>query len=59
MYGKCSPKEFEFFVILARKIWFQRNSVVHGGVFTGPNELIQEAYASIDDFRKVNAKAIK
>jgi hypothetical protein len=29
--------EFELFVGIAKKIWFRRNLVVHGGEFLHPN----------------------
>jgi hypothetical protein len=60
MIGNCTPKEFEFFVVLARKIWFQRHSVVHSGlIFNGSNELIIEANISIEKFQKSHAKDIE
>jgi ribonuclease HI len=29
--------------VLSKKIWMRRNSVVHGGIFAHPNQLVQEA----------------
>jgi hypothetical protein len=43
-------------VVVARKIWFRHNSVVHGGVFTCPNQVFREANDSLDEFRRINAR---
>jgi hypothetical protein len=47
---KSGTKEFDFFVCLARKIWFQRNKVVHGGVFTHLNQLVEDMKLSWKDY---------
>jgi hypothetical protein len=48
---KCyEEEEIKLFVGLARKVWFQRNKVLHGGSFTHPNILVQQAMASMVEF---------
>jgi hypothetical protein len=47
LIDKCKEGELEFFATLARSIWFRRNKVIHGGEFTPPNILIQEAVKAI------------
>jgi len=42
--------------MVARKIWFRRIEVVHGGGFLHPNQLLIEASNSINEFRRVNSK---
>jgi tagatose-1,6-bisphosphate aldolase non-catalytic subunit AgaZ/GatZ len=34
---KCTLEEFEFFVVIVIRIWFHRNTLVHGGDFLNPN----------------------
>jgi hypothetical protein len=46
----CKEEEIKLFVGLARKVWFQRNEVLHGGSFTHPNILVQQAMASMVEF---------
>lgn len=46
----CEEEEIKLFVGLARKVWFRRNEVVHGGSFTHPNVLVQQAMVSMADF---------
>jgi ribonuclease HI len=41
------------FIILARKIWFRRNSVVHGGLFSHPNHLVQEMRNSVEEYKQI------
>jgi hypothetical protein len=40
---RCNGEELAFSAILARNIWHRRNVVVHGGSFSHPAVLIQEA----------------
>lgn len=39
----CEIIDVELFTVVARKIWFCRNVVVHGEVFSHPNQVISEA----------------
>jgi hypothetical protein len=34
------PEEIKQFVGIARRLWMQRNEVVHGGRMTHPNDLV-------------------
>jgi hypothetical protein len=51
MFDRCSHEEVELHVEVARRIWFRRNIVVHGGEFTHPNSVILLASTFITDFR--------
>jgi hypothetical protein len=42
------------FVGIARKIWFRRNTVVHGGEFLHLNSIAREAIISIEEYKKAN-----
>ncbi|GLT69541.1 hypothetical protein SLA2020_416850 [Shorea laevis] len=52
MLSKCDTEEFELFVGIARRIWFRRNFVVHGGEFIHPNSFLQGAIESDAEFRR-------
>ena len=54
IFNKCEEEEINCFVGIARKIWFRRNEVVHGGSFTHPNVLVQRAKEAVADFRDAN-----
>jgi len=47
----CSPEEVDFNVEIARRIWFRRNSVVHGGDFLHPNDVLSSATMAIGDYK--------
>lgn len=55
-FYKCDLEEFDLFVGIARKIWFCRNSMVHGGDFIHPNILLQCPIESNAEFRRANSK---
>jgi ribonuclease HI len=54
IFKKCEEEEINLFVGLARKIWFRRNEVVHGGSFTHPNVLVQQAKEAVAEFKAAN-----
>jgi hypothetical protein len=47
----CSPEEVDFNVEIARRIWFRRNSVVYGGDFLHPNEVLSSATTAISNYK--------
>jgi hypothetical protein len=47
MIKRCTPEEFELHAEVARRLWFRRNSVVHGGDFLHSNDLIRAANSYI------------
>jgi len=47
-------EDLELVVVVARKIWFRRNEVMHRGDFLRPNQLFVDASNSLNDFRRVN-----
>jgi hypothetical protein len=53
---RCDPEEVDLWAIIARKIWFRRNKVVHGGEFTDPTIVIQEATRLLHDFNRSNTR---
>jgi hypothetical protein len=50
-FGLCTPEEVDINAEIARRIWFRRNTVVHGGDFLHPNELIILASNFIRDYK--------
>jgi ribonuclease HI len=56
MIERGTIEDLEFHAVIARKIWFRRNTVVHGGEFSHPNVLLQEAVSSFTDYKNINAK---
>jgi hypothetical protein len=42
--------------VLARKIRLRRNSIVYGGPFTHPAQLVRESKATMEDFHRFNVK---
>jgi hypothetical protein len=53
MLGRCELAELELMAVVARTIWFRRNTVVHGGVFTPPTQVFWDASNSLDAFRRL------
>jgi hypothetical protein len=42
--------------VIATKIWFRRNTVVHRGEFLHPNILIKEVEIFLKEYRVANAE---
>jgi hypothetical protein len=59
LMGKCEMEELELFATIARQIWFKRNTVIHGGVFTHPNQVASNARRSLEEFRKANEPRVE
>jgi hypothetical protein len=45
MFQRCDKEEFELFLVIARKIWFRRNTVIYIGEFLHLTTLTREAVA--------------
>jgi hypothetical protein len=56
LFKMCDEEELRIFVRIAKRIWFQRNEVIHGGPFTHPDVLVQQARQSIIDFSTTNIR---
>jgi hypothetical protein len=54
LFKMCDEEELRLFVGIAKRIWFRRNEVVHGGPFTHPNVLVQQARQPLIDFSEAN-----
>jgi ribonuclease HI len=52
MLKRCSVNEFQFFVVLARRIWLRRNALIHEGVFSHPSALSVTAAEFLEAFQK-------
>jgi hypothetical protein len=52
--SKCDKEEIELFAVLARRLWFRRNDVVHGGILTHPNQVVHDAEAALEEFNRAN-----
>ncbi|XP_059436088.1 uncharacterized protein LOC132169016 [Corylus avellana] len=53
IFKRCEVAEINIFVGLARKIWFRRNTVIHGGPFLHPNLMVQQAEEAAAVFASV------
>jgi hypothetical protein len=54
MFQHCNEDELRLFGSIARRIWFRRNEVVHGGSFIHPTILIQQAKDAVLEFSAAN-----
>jgi hypothetical protein len=54
MFQHCDEDELQLFGSIARRIWFRRNEVVHGGSFIYPTILIQQANDVVLEFSAAN-----
>jgi hypothetical protein len=52
MVRLCDEDKLRLFVSIARRIWFCRNEIVHGGPFTHPTVLV--ATEAVSDFSTAN-----
>jgi len=53
---RCTREELELYAEIIKRIWLRRNVVVHGGEFSHPNKLIQEATLFLKVCMDANAK---
>lgn len=51
LFNRCSAADVETYAEVARRLWFRRNSIVHGGECTHPNILVSSTVAFIADYR--------
>jgi hypothetical protein len=58
LMGRCDMKDLELMAVVARRIWFHRNFVLHGVTFTHPTQVFQEASNSLDDFKGLNVREL-
>jgi hypothetical protein len=45
-------------VIIARRVWLQRNDIVHEGILTHPTQIMLEAQKALEDFQRANVLPI-
>jgi hypothetical protein len=50
IFKRCNGGEIRLFAGIARRVWFRRNDIVHGGPFTHPKVLVQQATEALGDF---------
>jgi hypothetical protein len=50
LFSKCNLEEIAQFVGLTRCIWLRRNEVIHSGIFSHPNKIVQMTLKAIDKF---------
>jgi hypothetical protein len=53
----CEMEEIKIFVGVARRLWLRRNEVIHGGAFTHPIVLVQQAVLAVEEFHSANCIA--
>ena len=52
-YLRCEKEDFWVFVAIAQKLWFCRNSLIHEGNFSHPNNMVREAMSAIEELDTV------
>jgi hypothetical protein len=57
VFKTCDEMEISSFVGIARRIWFRRNEVIHGGCFLHPTVLLQQVTESMKDFVEARNKS--
>jgi hypothetical protein len=55
---RCNSKELAMLAEIARRIWFRRNTVVHGGVLLHPKEVIRSATSFIINYREAMERPV-
>jgi hypothetical protein len=40
LQNRLEDKDFEIMAIVARNIWLRRNSIIFGGIFSHPNQIV-------------------
>lgn len=54
---RCERAELEIFVVTTRRIWLRTNAVVHGELFSHPNQLLREAMGALEEYQWVTHEA--
>jgi ribonuclease HI len=50
LFNRCTQEEMVLFAGVARRIWRRRNDVVHGGIFSHPNVIMQNTIKAVQEF---------
>jgi hypothetical protein len=58
MMRSCEEDKFQLFVEIARRVWLRQNEVVHGGPFTHPTALVQQAREALANFSVANNREV-
>lgn len=45
-------EDLEIMVVVARNLWFRRNSLIHGGEFGHPTQLVRTAMDSLQEYKE-------
>ncbi|XP_059445373.1 uncharacterized protein LOC132177154 [Corylus avellana] len=56
LWSKCNKEEIELCVQIAWGIWSRRNSVLHGGLFTHPVQVVHTAERRLQEYKTAQAK---
>jgi hypothetical protein len=48
---RCDLSKLTTFVVTARMLWLRRNAVIHGEMFTHPNQIIRQVESTIEEFQ--------
>jgi hypothetical protein len=56
MGSNISKANVELMVVIARRIWLRRNTLVFESVFMNPNEVYAKAGASLKEFHRCNSQ---
>jgi hypothetical protein len=50
LFNKCTQKEMVQFTGLARRIWLRRNDLIHGGILSHPNIIMQNTIKVVREY---------
>ena len=50
MERRCTVEEFQSFVVVARRIWLRRNTLIHEGTFSHPNAIVVQATTALKEY---------
>lgn len=56
LQNKLEDDDIELMALVARNLWFRRNSMILGGLFGQPAQLVRKAMKSLDAFKNGNTK---
>jgi hypothetical protein len=51
IFSLCNLEEAALTAGIARKIWFRRNSGIHAGTFTHPNQVLRDAVVESEEYK--------
>ena len=56
LHNALNNENFDLMAVMARNLWFRRNTLIHGGIFGYPTQIVRKASESIEDFKSANTR---